>query len=301
MPRLRLLIRVLVTLVIMALILRSVDLVALVDVLAQIDMSYLAVAVVLQFCSSALAALRWRMLMANLRFGMGTWFYLRSYFKGMFFNQGLPTSIGGDAIRVLDVASRGFRKRDALYAVTLDRVVGLFFLLVVPILAGVFYSVPLPPGLFVVTVLLGVGGLLGLIFALHLRRWQWLWRQPRLSVVAVLSERLHTAFRKRKLRIVCASIVVHLLAAVCFYSTGKALGIELGLLPYLVLVPLALLFSVLPISIAGWGLREGAVMTLFSALGTDRAAAVAMSLLYGFILAVVSLPGLSEYLRDRRK
>lgn len=259
------------------------------------------VAVALQFCSSALAALRWRMLMVNLRFGMGTWFYLRSYFKGMFFNQGLPTSIGGDAIRVLDVAARGFRKRDALYAVTLDRVVGLFFLLVVPILGGVLYAVPLPPGLFVVTLMLGVGSFLGLVCALQLRRWSWLWRQPRLRVVAVLSERLHIAFRKRKLKIVCASVLVHLLAAVCFFSTGRALGIELGLAPYLVLVPLALLFSVLPISVAGWGLREGAVLALFSAVGTDKAAAVAMSLLYGLILVLVSLPGLSNYLRDRRQ
>jgi uncharacterized membrane protein YbhN (UPF0104 family) len=297
----KLTVRLLVTLVILALILRSIDLDALVDVLARTDMRYLAVALALQFCSSALAALRWRMLMENLRFGMSTWFYLRSYFKGMFFNQGLPTSIGGDAIRILDVASRGFRRRDALYAVTLDRVVGLFFLLVIPILAGLYYPVPLPPGLFVVILLLGVGGLLGFVCALSLSRWPWLWRQPRLRVIAALSERLKVAFRKRKLRIACASVVVHLLASVCIFATGRALGIELGLWPYLVLVPLALLFAVLPISIAGWGVREGAVMALFSSVGTDTAAALAMSLLYGLILAVVSLPGLTVYLRDRRR
>ena len=82
--------------------------------------------------------------------------------------------------------------------------------------------------------------------------------------------------------------------------TGKAVGIELGLLPYLVLVPLALLFSVLPLSVAGWGVREGAIVALFSAIGAAKAAALAMSLLYGVILILVSLPGLLVYLQDRR-
>ena len=55
--------------------------------------------------------------MQNLHFGQSFSFYWRSYFKAMFFNQGLPTSIGGDALRVLDVAGQGFRKRDVLYGV----------------------------------------------------------------------------------------------------------------------------------------------------------------------------------------
>jgi hypothetical protein len=296
-----LILRLLVTVGILALIVRSIDVDELVSVLAKAQLGYLLIAVMMQCCSSALAAFRWGLLMDNLSFRLGVGFYLRSYFKGMFFNQALPTSIGGDAIRVLDVAGRGFRKRDSLYAVALDRVVGLSSLLVVPIAVGLWQPALLPQGLFIVVLLLGVGSLLGFLCALNLRRWIWLWQQPRLMVAAILSERLHLAFCARQVRIAVASVIVHVLASVCLFATGKALGIELGLLPYLALVPLALLFSVLPVSIAGWGVREGAIVALFSAIGTGKALALAMSLLYGVILMLVSLPGLLVYLQDRRK
>lgn len=291
--------RLLVTAGILALIARSIDLQRLVNVLANAQMGVLLLALLFQLGSSTLAALRWCMLMRNLRYGMDTRFYLRSYYKGMFFNQGLPTSIGGDAIRVLDVSGHGFRKRDALYAVALDRLVGLASLLVVPIVVGLWRPALLPSGLLALVLFLGVASVLGFLVALALRRWSWLCRQPRFAVLRVLSERLHVAFEKRRLRIAAASVVVHVLASVCLYAVGSSLGVELGLLPYLVLAPLALLFSVLPISIAGWGVREGAVVALFSAVGADKAAALAMSLLYGIILVLVSLPGLTVYLRDR--
>ncbi len=151
-----LLLRIGVTVGIFALILRGVDFEEVLRVVATAAPSYLLIAVLLQFGSSALAAWRWGLLMDNLHFDLGVRFYLRSYFKGTFFNQGLPTSIGGDAIRVLDVAGHGFRKRDSLYAVGLDRIVGLLSLLVAPIVVGLWYKDMLPPGVLTVLLLLGV-------------------------------------------------------------------------------------------------------------------------------------------------
>ena len=98
---LKFLLRLAATALILTLILRSINLSQVLNVLKQTRLDYLAAALLLQFGSTAVSAYRWQLIMQNLQFGQHFSFYWRSYFKGMFFNQGLPTSIGGDAVRML--------------------------------------------------------------------------------------------------------------------------------------------------------------------------------------------------------
>ena len=72
-----------------------------------------------------------------------------------------------------------------------------------------------------------------------------------------------------------------------------------SLLTYLVIVPPVILFTVIPVSVAGWGVREGAMVTLFAMIGADKAAVLAMSIIFGFILIAASVPGLLVYLQGR--
>jgi hypothetical protein len=67
------------------------------------------------------------------------------------------------------------------------------------------------------------------------------------------------------------------------------------------IVPPALVLTVIPISIAGWGVREGALVGLFSLIGADRTVVLMMSVMYGILLILVSLPGLVVFLRGRRR
>ncbi|MDH4316764.1 MAG: lysylphosphatidylglycerol synthase domain-containing protein, partial [Desulfobulbaceae bacterium] len=71
---------------------------------------------------------------------------------------------------------------------------------------------------------------------------------------------------------------------------------------YLILVPPVILLTILPISLAGWGVREGALIGLFILiLGADRSKVLSFSILYGLINIAVSLPGLYFYLNDKNK
>ena len=94
----KLVLRALITAAILALIFRSINFTQVGGVLKKARLDYLAAALLLQFGSTAVSAYRWQLMMQNLHFGQNFAFYWRSYFKGMFFNQGLPTSIGGDAV-----------------------------------------------------------------------------------------------------------------------------------------------------------------------------------------------------------
>ena len=296
---LKFLLRLAATALILTLILRSINLSQVLNVLKQTRLDYLVAALLLQFSSTAVSAYRWQLIMQNLQFGQNFAFYWRSYFKGMFFNQGLPTSIGGDAVRMLDVAKLGFRKRDALYGVMVDRIIGLGALLSLTLLAYLLSPNLLPkpvhrPILMIIS--LGAAGFFGIFI---INYFTWLNRFPKLTVINTVAQRLHQALSFKRILLVIASLLIPFLALLGFFATGWALGLEYSLMTYFALVPPALVLTVVPISVAGWGVREGALVSLFSLIGADKTAVLMMSLLYGFTLIIVSLPGLITYLKGR--
>jgi hypothetical protein len=67
-----------------------------------------------------------------------------------------------------------------------------------------------------------------------------------------------------------------------------------------VLVPLVVLVSMLPVSVAGWGVREGAMVVALGAVGVDRATALTTSVLFGLALAATGIPGGLLWLYGRR-
>lgn len=296
----KLLFRIVVTASIFIIILRSIDLDQIWKTLRQARLDLLLVALLMQFGSTSLSAYRWQLIMHNLRFGQFFSFYWRSYFKASFFNQGLPTSIGGDALKVLDVAGQGFRKRDALYGIMLDRITGLAALMWLNLTAYEFAPNLLPSPIYHLTLLLTVGSLAGFVVASSLRHLPWLDTYPRLRVIRTVSERLHQAFLNNRILLIGSSLLIPVLAMLSVFSTGLALGLRYDLVTYFIIVPPAIFLTIIPVSLAGWGIREGTLVALFSLIGADKATILTMSVLYGLMQIGVSLPGFIIYLSGRK-
>jgi len=92
------------------------------------------------------------------------------------------------------------------------------------------------------------------------------------------------------LEIALLGVVASITGLLAAYVVGEGLGIGLGLPAYIVLVGGALLLSVLPISLGGWGVRELGMVALFGAVGVRAERAMALSLIWGLLPLVVSLP-----------
>jgi glycosyltransferase 2 family protein len=291
------LLRLAVTIAILYAILHALDIQQIIQILREADPNMLLLAIAFQFGSTAVSAYRWQLIMQNLHFGQNFRFYWQSYFKGMFFNQGLPTSVGGDAVRVLDVAKKGFRKRDVLYGVMVDRVVGLGALLCLSLFAYLIKPHLLPLQVYRPLLLLVSAGLGGFLLLFIVGKSGWLRRYPALGLFHIITDRLYSIFHTRRILLVGLSLLIPLLAMLGFYATGKAFGLDFDLLVYMAIVPLAIVLTVIPVSIAGWGVREGALVWLFSLLGANKTIVLAMSLFYGLTLIVVSLPGLVVFLK----
>jgi len=242
-----------------------------------------------------LGAVRWRLVAACLGVPLPLATTIRLSFEGLFFSQALPSTVGGDAVRAFRAARLGLPVRDVVHGVILDRLIGLIGLLVLVAIgfAGLAARIPDFKGAGLAgLMIIGIGGAVALfgLGALPDR----LRRLRLVAMGAALSEAawqvLTTPFTAGATLLV--SVVIHVLTVVSVALLAAGLNAPIGLVDCFLVVPAALLVAAVPISIAGWGVRESAMMGGFALLGVgDGADALALSVLFGGMLIVTSLPG----------
>lgn len=297
--------RIIVSLALFVLIFRTVDFREVLDVLKASNPWLLLPALGLQILSALVAAVRWHMIMRELSFGRDRAFYIRSYFKGTFFNQALPTSIGGDALRVLETAKVGGGKREAFYGVFIDRIVGLLGLLLLNLVAILMNPVFLEKNAAVHYTIIGMAlfGFSGVLVLTYVGSLKWLTRNKVTKLVHDLSHRIRRVYRSGSTisKQLALSIIIHLLSMMTVYLIGLSVGLDYGLLVYLVVVPPVILLTIIPVSLAGWGVRESGMIGLFLLIGAQKATILSVSLVYGLILVAASAPGMYFFLLGKKR
>ena len=235
-----------------------------------------------------LSAWRWRLTARQLGIGMTPSQALMEYYLGQLVNQILPGGMVGDVGRALRSAGqRG--KAPAMLAVILERFMGNAVLVLVLLAAAVTAWVsPLDQSLplrlpAILTVVLSTGALAGMIVGLASGRVAEAVRQA--IVLGVLAPGILPRQILLSLGTVSANIAAFALAA-------RATGSALPLLTALILIPPILFAMMIPISVAGWGIREGAAAAIFPLAGLDAGAGLAASVAFGILFLASSLPGL---------
>jgi uncharacterized membrane protein YbhN (UPF0104 family) len=237
-----------------------------------------------------LSSYRWRILGRALGFFHPWWRYLQLYYVGLFFNLFLPTSMGGDVVRALNLAEQPSRRLAAGWSVVSDRLSGLVALVLLACAASLlqWHTLPASPRLLIWSL---AGGLLLALFLLPTlgQRWQ---RLGNLATAMSLSR----AYRREFIAALGLSLVIQAASIVQIAYMGRALGIDLGLLGYSVVVPLVSLMTMLPVSISGLGVREGSFVVFMAAYGVAAPAAVALGLSWFVMNLVVGAVGGVVYL-----
>lgn len=260
-------------------------------------------ALLFQVASNSVAAFRWFLIMSKIGFSEPFSFYLRSFFKGAFFNQGLPTSIGGDAVRILDCTHSEQKNEDAVFGVFIDRIVGLAGLLLLNFFALLINRTLLPARIFLPLIIILCFLLAALVALFYLRNISFLDTHKYLSYLTRLSKRYQQVYESRSAIFLQTglSIITHLLAMIAFFILGNGVGLHYTLETYLALVPPVILLTILPISFAGWGIREGAMIGFFILIGAEKSLVLSFSILYGLLALTASLPGLLIYLTQKNR
>jgi uncharacterized protein (TIRG00374 family) len=275
--------------------------------ISRLDPLWLAVAFGIQLTAKAVWTLRWSALLHIFEMPTSFWRLMKAIYVGLFFSNFLPTNIGGDLVRAHWILNEKELYRKSLFVVFIERFVGLVslgYVALVPFFALLILGLRLWENTSLILLLLI--GLCAGILVLHPAVYD-LVNDRLLGGVAALtgvrrkiSEALHAwhAAGKRKWHIFLLSVMVHVAGILFFYSLGRGLRLGMSAWHYFVIVPITVVVSLLPVSINGLGIREGALVILTGALGTGvlPAEAVVLGLLSSAISLVVSLPGAFFYI-----
>ena len=253
-----------------------------------------------------LLALRWQVVNRIVDSPMQAGQVLRLTAVGHFFNQVLPSGFAGDAARAWLAAREGVRLGPAISAIVCDRVVGLLVLVVMVSLT--LFALPDVaaggiPGRrsFLLVALLGVGGLAALLL-LGPAAGRLLMRYPSSQSLGRLTHDLHRVLfhsRGRSVAVVVLALAVQLLNVAAMHWCAVGMGVDLDLGAALVIVPAVMLVTMAPISFAGWGVREGAMIVGLGLAGIAAADALAVSVAFGLVQVALGVPGGALWLARR--
>ena len=216
-------------------------------------------------------------------------------FELAFIVQLVPTQLAGDAVRVVRARKCGMTWTHGFCAVFLDRAIGLMTMAITAPLILLF--VPLASvnrAVLAMTMTLIVGGLV--CFAiLHILgpRLQHLSGSKVIRAVIAASDMLRTLVKNPWLALfaLVVSVVGHLCSAVAISLVGQGLGINLPILPMIPAMALIQIALMVPLSIGGWGVREGAAVFVMGLIGVATTDSLSISIVYGLASLAVGLVG----------
>lgn len=286
--------RIVVALVVIGLVWRMVDGAEVLARLRAVHPGWIVGALLCLAVQTVLSALRWQLTAARLGHEIGVARAVREYFLAQVVNLALPGGVLGDAGRALRAGAEAGMER-AGQAVVFDRLAGQAALVLVAMTGAVVVSavpggVTLPGGFEAVLLIVGAG--IGLAVSVALwagRGW------PRLTAWRVAAGR--AVFARDvwpwQVGLSLGTVGANLLA---FAACAAAVGVWLSPAAIMVILPLVLFAMLLPISIGGWGLREGAAVVLFPLAGATGAEGFAASACFGVVFLLSALSGLVMFL-----
>jgi glycosyltransferase 2 family protein len=258
------------------------------------DPRYVATAFAVFALAPLLAAERWRCASLASGVSLARRFFVPATYAALFAGQFLPSGIGMDALRMVALWRQRVPFRSALQTIAVDRICGVTAILALayvgmPFVLDLLPSAAATPIAAVTALMVAAGGALLFVDRLPLpavlRRG---WLGHALSLISGIRGAVGTLPAAVALLF---SIAIHVLGVFGVMLLAQAFGYGLRFLDLLTVTALAILAGMLPISLNGWGVREGAMILGMSLLAVPRDVALMISVLFGACGALCSLPG----------
>jgi glycosyltransferase 2 family protein len=298
--------RAVISIVLLYLALERVNWSVIAKRLHDVEAGWFLVAIAAIFIQAMLVALRWRLIAAQCGAALPAGRAARFSLISIFFNQTLPSTIGGDAVRIWLFAREGAGWKSATYSVLADRAIGLLALalLVVVCLPWTLALVQHPVGrIALVLIAAGSLGATAAFLALGAVHWHWLerfWAMRHIAGTARVA--FATLSRPRPgLQVALLSVGIHLLTVAAAWAAGRASAAPLTIVDAMLLILPVILVATIPVSIAGWGVRESAMMAAFSYAGLAETDGLVVSILFGAATFMVGIAGGLAWIFDSER
>jgi glycosyltransferase 2 family protein len=294
-------IQIALTVILLVALARLLDPAKLRQLLQAADPVWLMIGFVILAAQQIISAERWRLVVVALsapQYRMS--FYLFWQGLSMLCSMVLPSIIGADLVRTYVLSGRT-PIGTAVRIVLIDRALGLLALTTL-----VIVSVLILPRFFIAQPLLLLSVAIAVCGpATYLILTRLVPRLKGAQRAALAARELGLDLRRTvegsgRARVILISLTLHLLSVFAFVSLGNAIGMpEVDFVHYLAIVSCALLVTIIPISIGGWGIRESALVIGFGLLSVEPERAFTLSATFGLLVmlssAVVALLGIPTF------
>ncbi len=269
-----------------------VDASVVVTRLASLHLGWVAVALAITVLQVVLLAWRWRYTAARLGIDLPLRVALAEYYLGILLNQLVPGGVAGDISRAWRHARTDVPAGPAVRAVILERLSAQIVMTLVAILSILAFAWA-PSPVRAALAVLAVAGVVAAGFVVGRAR-------PLDGVVGRLLDDARGALLARAVvgpQLISAIVVVASYILV-FLLAARAVGVDTPTMTILPLVAPVLMTMLVPVSVAGWGVREMAAAALWSTAGLTPEDGAAVSVAYGLLVLASSAPGLLVLMRD---
>jgi uncharacterized protein (TIRG00374 family) len=244
------------------------------------------------------SSIRWYYLLIGERPTLS--FMIKLYFIGSFFNNFLPTSIGGDAYKIYKLGEKISSKTDAFTATFLERFIGMFALVIISLYGYLSFSgVDILSFIFIF--ILGFSSFV--IFMIFYPRFKF--RPQKILKFFSILDKVHSSFLRYKkypkliFYSLLSSFIVQFASIFTQYFVFKSINIDLPLNYAFFAFPLIFLSGYAIPSINSLGSQEVLYTSFFGNLGIELGTIISASFLYHFVRLVVSLLGAYFYVNDK--
>lgn len=295
--------RISISIILLIFLFKQVDKKILLETIKGSNKYLLFLSLFIFFITYPLGLLRWKMLLnaADIRLSFKR--VIIAFAGGMFFNLFLPSTIGGDLVRSLDLAAHTRRPREVVATVFLDRLSGYMGLVAMALLAVSFgrsFIQDKSVFIYIAIITAILIGILTVSFNNFLfSKINKLLRPPNAGRIREWLRDLHQEihiFKRHKKAIVnnlVLSFIIQAINPAVFYVIALSLGIKINIVYFFVFLPIISAVTMLPISIGGLGLRDATTIFFFTRAGVSKDLTFAMSLLaFFFILICASVGGI---------
>jgi len=273
----------------------NLDIENTIEQLQKINLYFLLIALLAYILHIFLAVWRWRVILKNMGVKIRYSKVLAFFWIGLFFNQVLPSNIGGDAIRAYYLHKEGVKLLESTIGVMVDRLTGLLGLLlmviiILPSFLGRVDNREIELGIFLIISIAIIAVIAILFFSNFTKKyegWKLVYLLNRLS-----DETKRQLLSKRTgLLLLLTTLMMQLMLVFVVYIIAIGLAIDVNFIEMGVVIPITLLIMVIPISVSGWGVREGVMVVGLGYLMVSGSSALALALLFGMLTFVIALPG----------
>ncbi len=302
--------KIVITLILLIYIIDKLNFERFLKLVREAQLIYIIIALLILAFSYFVNTYAWRLLLGAQGIKVPLSKLASYYLIGLFFNNFLLSSVGGDIVKAYQLARYTQKTVDSSVSIVASRFATIFALLILCLISSIIGNkLEIAGSLFFFLFLVFLCSLILMFVFFNINFLNWLkswFNSFRSARVKELIFQIHSSISSYKnnplvvFKVVIFSLTFQIISILVPYVISLALGLKVSIFYFLIFIPLIRIVILLPISFNGLGLREGAYVTLFSQIGVPPEMSFSISILGYFMLTCISLIGGILYLFIKR-